>query len=433
VLTPILTLALQAADATAPPARPLFEPELRVLHEFVGEAAGDQFGWIGRNVGDCDRDGVSDLVLTAPTKALGGAPAGRAYVHSGKSGALLFSVDGEPGDLLGWGSEGAGDVDGDGAADVIIGAPGALAGRGRVRVHSGKDGSLLRSLEGEAAGDAFGKKVSGAGDVDGDGHADLLIGADGSDALGTDAGRAYLHSGATGELLYVFDGEAALDHFGVALTARPHGDSVLIAVGAADAGPKRGGRVYVFRYEKGEPEWLFSFDADETGVALGAMFLSILDDVDGDGHPDVYASDWQNGAKGNATGRIYVLSGRDGKVLLTLTGERAGDGFGIGTSEIGDVDGDARADLLIGAWQSPEGAPSGGKCTLHSGRDGSLLGSWVATLPNETFGFDTTGMGDVDGDGATDFLITNAWSEVVHGKQTGRAFLVAGTPRRSPK
>jgi hypothetical protein len=433
VLTSILALALQTAEASAAALRPLFEPELRILHEFVGEAAGDQFGWIGRNVGDCDRDGVSDLVLTAPTKAIGGPAAGRAYVHSGKSGALLFALDGEPGDLLGWGSEGAGDVDGDGAADVIVGAPGALAGRGRVSVHSGKDGSLLRSLEGEAAGDAFGRKVSGAGDVDGDGYADLLIGADGADALGmTDAGRAYLHSGATGELLYVFDGEQAGDRFGVALCGRAVGDASLIAIGAADAGPKRGGRVYVFRYSKGEPEWLYAFDADETGVALGAMFLSILDDVDGDGHPDVYASDWQNGAKGNATGRIYVLSGRDGELLLTLTGEHAGDGFGIGTSEIGDVDGDGRADLLIGAWQSAEGAPSGGKCTLHSGRDGAILGAWVATVANETFGFDTTGLGDVDGDGATDFLITNAWSEI-HGKQTGRAFVVAGTPRRSPK
>ena len=74
-------------------------------------------------------------------------------------------------------------------------------------------------------------------------------------------------------------------------------------------------------------------EADETGSALGAMFLSVPGDVDGDGVPDVYASDWSNGAKGPSTGRVYVHSGEDGHRLLTLTGETAGEGFG--TSPVG--------------------------------------------------------------------------------------------------
>src|SRR5262245_62683622 len=98
-----------APVAVADASRPLFEPELRVLHEFVGEAAGDQFGWIGRNAGDCDGDGVNDVLLSAPTKALGGPAAGRVYVYSGKSGALLFTHDGKPGEQLGMGIESAGD------------------------------------------------------------------------------------------------------------------------------------------------------------------------------------------------------------------------------------------------------------------------------------------------------------------------------------
>ena len=65
------------ASASGASTRPLFEPALRVVHEFVGESAGDQFGWIGRNAGDCDGDGVNDVLLSAPTKAIGGPAAGR--------------------------------------------------------------------------------------------------------------------------------------------------------------------------------------------------------------------------------------------------------------------------------------------------------------------------------------------------------------------
>jgi len=404
-------------------ARALFEPGLRVLHEFVGEAAGDQFGWIGRNAGDCDGDGTSDVLLSAPTH--GPRAAGKLYVHSGKTGALLFAHEGQPGDQLGIGIERAGDVNGDGRSDLIAGAPGAGGGVGQALVLSGADGSVLLTLKGEARGDNFGRKVAGAGDADGDGHDDLLVGADGSDAVGEDAGRAYLFSGKDGHVILELDGELPGDKFGVSICGATLEGSTWIVTGAADAGERKGGRVYAFECRDGEPELAWTLEADESGVGLGRMFLSFLGDVDGDGFPDVYASDWENAALGASTGRVYVLSGRSGEVLHTLTGEKPGDGFGIGTADVGDVDGDGRADLLIGAWQSREGAPSGGKCYLYSGARGTLLRSWICTVAGETFGFDTTGMGDLDGDGAIDYLITNAWSGIA-GQQSGRAFLLAG-------
>ncbi len=434
-LVPLASLLLaaspqQSASAPAPAVRPLFEPELRVLHEFVGEAAGDQFGWIGRNAGDCDGDGVNDVLLSAPTKAIGGPAAGRVYLYSGKSGKLLFTHDGKPGEQFGLGIESAGDVDGDGRADVFVGAPGARGGRGRAVVFSGKDGAVLRSLEGEASGDNFGRRVTDPGDVDGDGHADLLVGADLCDSFGADAGRAYLYSGKDGTLLTTIDGEESGDKFGVALCGVTLGTGAeretLLAFGAKDAGETQGGRVYVFRWKQGELELLYTIEADATGVQLAEMFLSFPGDLDGDGTPDVYASDWANNAKGPGTGRAYVHSGKSGKRLLELTGERPGDGFGIGTADIGDVNGDGRADLLIGAWQNTDGAPSGGKCYLYSGKDGALVQAWACTVANETFGFDTTGLGDVDGDGARDYLVTNAWSGVA-GARSGRAFVLAGT------
>lgn len=83
-------------------------------------------------------------------------------------------------------------------------------------------------------------------------------------------------------------------------------------------------------------------------------------------------------SKGPLTGRVWVVSGRDGTKLLDLLGTRAGEGFGIGFGAAGDVDGDGRPDLVVGSWQCAEAAPAGG--TLLSGRDGPGLGTATGKL-----------------------------------------------------
>jgi hypothetical protein len=112
-----------------------------------------------------------------------------------------------------------------------------------------------------------------------------------------------------------------------------------------------------------------------------------------------------------------------------LSGEAAGDGFGIGPADAGDVDGDGQADLIVGAWQQGSAAPGGGKVYLYSGRTGELLWQVTGKVMGETFGFDATGIGDVDGDGAIDFLLTSAWSSV-NGPRTGRVYILAGPQLR---
>jgi hypothetical protein len=157
---------------------------------------------------------------------------------------------------------------------------------------------------------------------------------------------------------------------------------------------------------------------------LGYMFLAFPGDVDGDGVPDIYASDWGNNAKGPQTGRVYIYSGKDGHTILTLTGETAGEGFGTSPSVAGDVDGDGHADLIVGAWQYGGAAIGGGRAYLYSGKDGHLMKTYTCRTPGDTFGFDAVTMGDLEGDGVSDFLITSGWSGV-KGFHSGRVFIIS--------
>jgi len=404
----------KAEDFTNP-----FVENVQIIHEWDGESANDQFGWIARPLGDVDGDGISDFVASAPTRNAGGEQAGRVYVYSTRTGKLLWSVDGKPGDQLGTGLESAGDVDGDGVQDVIASATGSDT----AYVYSGKDGHVLLTLHGEAKGDSFGNHASSVGDIDHDGHADVIVGAPANKAGGEAAGRAYVYSGKDGHVLLTLSGEHAGDQFGSAVTGYTDAKHTFLVVSAPTAGARRTGRVYV--YDKLSEKPKFTFDADSTGNLLGYMFLAVPGDVDGDGVPDVYASDWSNAARGPATGRVYVYSGRTGKALLTLTGETAGEGFGTTHAVAGDVNHDGHADLIVGSWQYAGAAISGGRAYLYSGKDGKLLRTYTSRIPGDTLGFDAVGIGDVDGDGATDFLITSAWSSI-HGFHSGRLFVISG-------
>ena len=406
------------ADFAAP-----FVEDVKILREWDGEAMNDQFGWIARPIGDVDRDGITDIVTSAPgTPGPGTTAPGHVYLYSTKTGKLVWKADGEGNDRLGTGVEGAGDTNKDGVPDVIASAPGS----GRAYVYSGKDGHVLLTMKAETAADNFGAHASGVGDVNGDGYDDVIVGAPGNAANGAGAGRAYVYSGKDGSLLLTLSGAHAGDGFGAAVAGGKRGSRVFLIVGAPGAGAAHGGRSYVYTSLTQKPA--FVIEADETGAALGAMFLSVLGDADGDKIPDIYVSDFSNGAKGPSTGRIYVHSGKDGHRLLTLTGEGAGEGFGIGPANAGDVNHDGHDDLIVGAWQYAGAAPSGGRAYLYSGKDGSLLKTYTGKIPGETFGFDAVGVGDIDGDGTIDLLITSAWSGI-KGFHSGRMFVISSGVR----
>jgi hypothetical protein len=171
------------------------------LHRFVGTSASDEFGTSVGAAGDVDGDGIPDVVVGAPKASDAGVfRAGHAVVFSGLSGVELFRFHGRgQEDRLGISVAGIGDADGDGYDDVASGAyladPRGLLNAGEVHVARGPDGSDVRVIESSSAGIRFGFSIAG-GDLNGDLDADLVIGADEYSPPGRrGAGSVYLYTG----------------------------------------------------------------------------------------------------------------------------------------------------------------------------------------------------------------------------------------------
>jgi hypothetical protein len=395
-----------------------FVEPVTVLHAFHQDQGPATFGWAVSELQDIDGDGVTDVIVGEPFRQ----PRfhGRLYVYSGATGAPLLSAHGKPGDTLGYSIADGGDENGDGVHDIVGGAAFG-GGTGRVYVYSGASKRRMAVYTGPQAGARFGYAVAGAGDVNGDGYDDLLVGApfyNGTAAQG--AGRAFVYSGKTHELLYTLHGDAGTHGFG---SGTDHagdldGDGVGdLLVGAFGSTPSTVGKAYAFSGRTGRELWEVRAPAS-TGGGFAQFFVAGLDDVNGDGTPDVYVSDYADNAAGPGAGAATVYSGVDGSVLYTIQGSGPGQGLGPGR-EAGDVNGDGVQDLAIGSYTSSDGATNAGKVQVFSGVDGSLLRTITSTTPNEQLGFDVVGIGDTNGDGIPDLLASAASGNSV--------YVIAGT------
>lgn len=413
--------------------------QLPPLLRVNGDGPGDWFGFVVEGTGDLNGDGVPDFAVGAhQNKNFSYSPEpGYVRVHSGADGSELFTFRGGASNWR-FGNDlcGGTDFDGDGVPDLLVGAfkyETSVPELGLVRIFSGADGSILHSVYGTVWGDRIGMSVAWIGDVDGDGVPDYMFGAPQADSPAVNSGELIVHSGATHTPLFVHSGPS----FGAGLgwTARPVDDldgdgAAELVVGAPgySVGGANQGAVIVYSGATGAVLHTF------LGQGPGDFFGHTVDgigDLDGDGFADIAVGAPQGRYTGPHIGPGYVrvFSGRDGALLLELHGDAPFDQFGHSVRGVGDVTGDGRVDLLVGAPRAvtlgvqPTGLP--GYARLFSGRDGVLMHTFVGTDPDDQFGVSVAAVGDFDGDGHTEFLI-GACEDVLGQTRAGYAVVVAG-------
>jgi len=425
----LMVLAAETASALAFPSV--------LLHQRDGAADDDRLGISVAGAGDVNGDGYEDFIVGAPLADPGGlSNAGSAYVYSGLNGLLLHQKDGPAAnDQLGISVAGAGDVNGDGKDDFIIGAPfadpGGLSNAGSAHVYSGLDGGLLYQKDGAAAGDNLGYSVAGAGDVNGDGKDDFIIGAYLADlSLVSDAGSAYIYSGLDGGLLYTKNGAAFFENLGssVAGAGDVNGDGkddfIIGASGAAPDGRIDAGSAYVYSGLNGS--LLYQKNGAVAGDLLG-WSVAGAGDVNGDGKDDfIIGALYADPGGRTGAGSAYVYSGLNGGLLYQKDGAADYHGLGNSVAGTGDVNGDGYSDFIVGApYADPGGRIAAGSAYVYSGLDGTLLHQKDGATDYDFLGSSVAGAGDVNGDGKDDLIVGAPYANPGGRIDAGSAYVIA--------
>jgi hypothetical protein len=433
--------------------------------KLIGETAHDLAGWSVAPAGDMNTDGFDDVLVGAPACRTERGQTGAAYLVLGPISAdtdlseAFARLDGLSTDGVGNSLAEAGDVDGDGFVDLIIGAPDRVAPDEKAGVAYLVYGPITGHMElssaavtlsGEHPGDEAGFSVARAGDVDGDGFDDVLVGAPAYEMLGKQPGTAYLVYGpVTSDLaLSAADVElsSAVSEAYAGFTVASAGDvdadgfeDVLVSAPYGVENTTEPGIVFLLHGPLVADIPLSEADVRLVGAQNGdeaGWSVSSAGDVDADGFDDVLVGAWAYDEIYANVGAAYVVRGPVQSDLALsdadarFVGEEENGDAGYSVSSAGDVDADGCGDILVGAYMNNGGG------ILDAGTVHLLYGPDLISLnlanadavftggsANELAGYSVSSAGDVDADGHADLLI-GATQDSEGGADAGAAYLV---------
>jgi FG-GAP repeat protein len=394
-----------------------------LLHHYGYSVAGNS---------DVSNDGVPDLIVGSPGQDVSSLTgAGRVYIYSGDDdeGHLLYYYDGEEsGDSLGYSTAFIGDVNNDGKNDFIIGAPFAdspgKADAGKVYVYSGETFELIIAFTGSNANDQLGRSVSGIGNINGDSYTDFIVGAPGSD-LGKGRYNIY-HGGATPSLHYSEPGENTDDSLGMCVWGGGDIDNngtPDYVVGAPYWGPTDLGMVYPLSGSS-PGTMLFSL-VPHVGTSVNERYGWSVSGcyIDDNAYCDFIVGSPHNN---DNTGMVCCYNGSTGALFFSLcqSGDVSGDLFGYSVAGDGDIcDSDGKDDFIVGI---PGETANRGKSSVFHHTTPAIVecSSYPGEFGGDRFGWSVASAGDVNSpsDNRNDVLIGAPYYD----SEKGKAYVYSG-------
>jgi hypothetical protein len=400
------------------------------------------FGISVATAGDVNGDGYSDVIASAPRYASGGSGRGRAWLYLGGPGGLETNWDwygyGEQDyAIYGTSVASAGDVNGDGYDDLVVGQPsydGDFADGGRAYVYYGSPTGLPweadRILDGYETGQFFGWSVGTAGDVNGDGYADVIIGTDGD--------FAYVFHGSAGGLEATWSWRHQSEgRFGlcVATAGDVDGDGYDDVIVGAPADNSGGlyGRAFVFLGSAAgvldDPDW----ETGETDYAHYGDWVATAGDVTGDGYSDVLVGAHIYSGDISLEGRAYLYEGSASGLSTTPSwtdeGGQNNSDYGWCVATAGDINADGYSDVLVTAKEYTNDQEKEGRVYLYMGHYDGLSTDPVwfteGDMDSVWCGWSAASAGGVNGDGFGD-IIVGIPDFVVGGDEIGRVVAFYG-------